>query len=31
MLSTEYELIEGNPDFVPENYDNFVFIKIVVP
>lgn len=30
MLSTEYELIEGNPDFVIEEYDNFMFIKTVV-
>lgn len=31
MLSTKYELIEGNPDFVIEAYDNFLFIKIMFP
>lgn len=28
MLSTKYELIDGNPDFVIEDYDNFLFIKM---
>lgn len=31
MLSTKYELIEGNSDFVIEDYDSFLFIKIIVP